>query len=189
MRAGGFTFVPTLLLFLFQSSPSPKTGCYAMASMFMGEAAGFQSSPGPKTGCYVLHCSLDIFHFFVSILTRPEDRVLRQAVQSPGGSEGVSILTRPEDRVLPAAPSRSMEAPPDPSFQSSPGPKTGCYPALAGGSQRPAQRVESSPGPKTGCYTGGPAAKAGGPRSHSFNPHPARRPGASSAFPGRFLPG
>ena len=85
----------------------------------------------------------------VSILTRPEGRVLLQAAggsgnsilfqSSPGPKAGcyamtlhisrqspvVSILTRPEGRVLPGG-GRHIPAAAA-WFQSSPGPKAGCY--------------------------------------------------------------
>ncbi len=63
---------------------------------------------------------------------------------------GVSILTRPEDRVRPDG------------FLSTSGMLSG---------------FQSSPGPKTGCdHRGGRASRA---TAAGFNPHPARRPGAT----------
>ncbi len=64
-------------------------------------AAGvFQSSPGPKAGCYDVSVGAELL------------------------GEQVSILTRPEGRVLPGAANRVMACY---KFQSSPGPKAGCY--------------------------------------------------------------
>ncbi len=84
----------------------------------------------------------------------------------------VSILTRPEDRVQQCAPGTRGG---DGMFQSSPGPKTGCNGGVLPG--RNSYRLfQSSPGPKTGCNgIDGYGVVAG----HCFNPHPARRPGAT----------
>ena len=61
----------------------------------------FQSSPGPKTGCYVRYPPVpNLIINAVSILTRPEDRVLRYQAHDAFRDVAVSILTRPEDRVL-----------------------------------------------------------------------------------------
>ena len=90
---------------------------------------------------------------YVSILTRPEGRVLPGVRgQRPAGS-AVSILTRPEGRVLPAGR------------------------GWLGGKWMPFQ---SSPGPKAGCYAG-TASEI--PPLLGFNPHPARRPGATFRAP------
>ncbi len=61
----------------------------------------FQSSPGPKAGCY-----LDLYWF--------EESMIR-----------VSILTRPESRMLHGTGKTHLLA--AIVFQSSPGPKAGCY--------------------------------------------------------------
>ena len=135
----------------------------------------------------------------VSILTRPEGRVRHPAhlidsllpgfnphpTRRPGAtlwlvavahpSTMVSILTRPEGRVRQwsriAIERRSQV------FQSSPDPKAGCdgwrryRRGLSSGFQ-------SSPDPKAGCdlYSYVPSATA----DDRFNPHPTRRPGATS---------
>ncbi len=84
----------------------------------------------------------------VSILTRPEGRVLRRTAAEIVVADLVSILTRPEGRVLldhsgPSVPYRT--------FQSSPGPKAECYmSALRDVSFR--MTFQSSPGPKAECY-------------------------------------
>ena len=39
---------------LFQSSPGPKAGCYAIGLVITYLGNKFQSSPGPKAGCYSL---------------------------------------------------------------------------------------------------------------------------------------
>ena len=95
-------------------------------------------------------------------------------------------------------------------FQSSPGPKTGCYGLLfnvdalrgvlssfnphparrPGATSSPVRRAtgrspmfQSSPGPKTGCCLPKRALCATANRSPFLNPHPARRPGATSPGP------
>ncbi len=110
---------------LFQSSPGPKAGCYRRGVRLCVHSDAFQSSPGPKAGCYGRRRQHRVAGIAVSILTRPEGRVLRVAVilrdglhplfqSSPGPKAGcyasrsassrsvrsVSILTRPEGRVL-----------------------------------------------------------------------------------------
>ena len=59
----------------------------------------FQSSSAPKDGCYVndavLPGTID-----VSILIRPEGRMLREALLACPCAGGVSILIRPEGRML-----------------------------------------------------------------------------------------
>ncbi len=134
----------------------------------------FQSSPGPKAECYVGEGFPPRRRQLVSILTRPEGRVLRETLKdfpqgwiefqsSPGpkaecyvaddvvviARDAVSILTRPEGRVLP----RQMRLfATEQEFQSSPGPKAECYARRGRRSRR-----------ASGC----------------FNPHPARRPSAT----------
>ena len=60
----------------------------------------------------------------VSILTRPEGRVLPAAVGVVVAAYAVSILTRPEGRVLLHIDLLLFS---DYRFQSSPDPKAGCY--------------------------------------------------------------
>ncbi len=134
--------------------------------------------------------------YTVSILTRPEGRMLWEEFIYVFQVESVSILTRPEGRMLSGcdreigaiAPFQSSPGPkagcyvdatlerPDlvEAFQSSPGPKAGCYrPSMC---PSPAAEVfQSSPGPKAGCYSRSGPEMAHGLR---FNPHPARRPDA-----------
>ncbi len=134
----------------------------------------------------------------VSILTRPEGRMLSRSSDRLETKKAiVSILTRPEGRMLFYA---FHEGEADKiEFQSSPGPKAGCY-AHPGGLEavgkrfnpHPARRpdammgqlmvvasvgaFQSSPGPKAGCYVHPCCLQSGGERG--FNPHPARRPDA-----------
>ena len=60
----------------------------------------FQSSPVPRGGCYAQQLAADIRKEMVSILTRPEGRVLRTNPGAVDRPPAVSILTRPEGRVL-----------------------------------------------------------------------------------------
>jgi len=85
----------------FQSSPGPKAECYATVTAAPLLATTFQSSPGPKAECYRCRHGHDLDGGAVSILTRPEGRVL--PYPRPfcyGEALRVSILTRPEGRVL-----------------------------------------------------------------------------------------
>ncbi len=160
---------------MFQSSPGPKTGCNRSGvRSIMSRSRLFQSSPGPKTGCNNGGSEPYRDCIFVSILTRPEDRVQPHSCRQCPRPSRVSILTRPEDRVQRSRRGDNCYA--GSRFQSSPGPKTGCntirakrLPSVGSVSilTRPEDRVQhrvsasivgvfrvvfqSSPGPKTGC--------------------------------------
>ena len=107
----------------FQSSPGPKTGCYATITMLRPSTLGFNPHPVRRPGATCNSTAL-VQSRLVSILTRSEDRVLRHRRLLLCRDQLVSILTRSEDRVL-----RPVQLPAhaDIEFQSSPGPKTGCY--------------------------------------------------------------
>ena len=139
----------------------------------------FQSSPGQKAGC---------------------NGRWRQSGRSPCP---VSILTRPEGRVQPGpAPAPNCTR----WFQSSPGQKAGCNGVGVVSVQSYVTGFQSSPGQKAGCNDGAwvsdlprspvsiltrpegrvqPILKprVGGSKG-CFNPHPARRPGATSTRQG-----
>ena len=66
---------------VFQSSPGAKTGCYKVRETEPVHYSIFQSSPGAKTGCYSALADMDVDKLKISILTRCEDRVLRQTRQ------------------------------------------------------------------------------------------------------------
>ena len=85
---------------VFQSSPDPKAGCYTSLPGSPSAANMFQSSPDPKAGCYVDYYLRYSHRREVSILTRPEGRVLPDF-------KGIKVALR--------------------WFQSSPDPKAGCY--------------------------------------------------------------
>ena len=94
----------------FQSSPGPKAGCYPRIRRPVGNLKLFQSSPGPKAGCYYLTSRYGGGNDTVSILTRPEGRVLPRRWATPALRAPVSILTRPEGRVLRGVELRSSVA-------------------------------------------------------------------------------
>src|SRR5579884_1217812 len=163
--------------FLFQSSPGPKTGCHVIEALArqVVAAALFQSSPGPKTGCHGLISPSMTRRLPVSILTRPEDRV------PPLGQDGedqqlpVSILTRPEDRV-PRPVEHGVKVVVDRvSILTRPEDRVPRASVLLPLRRfrhvsiltRPEDRV-----PPT-------RATSGSSRRPGFNPHPARRPGAT----------
>ena len=69
---------PLLMAFntAFQSSPAPKDGCYSEPEYYLGASVLFQSSPAPKDGCYIFFRRDPFEVAKISILTRPEGRVL-----------------------------------------------------------------------------------------------------------------
>ena len=85
---------------MFQSSPAPKGECYTGAATGLVSAIMFQSSPAPKGECYASPMRFHLRPLVVSILTRPEGRVLRLRECERRLGHLVSILTRPEGRVL-----------------------------------------------------------------------------------------
>ena len=87
---------------------------------------------------------------------------------------GVSILTRPEGRVLPA---RTAAWRTRKTFQSSPGPKAGCY-ILTSGRAVAIFKVSILTRPE-GRVLRENVALTREAYVPSFNPHPARRPGAT----------
>ncbi len=84
----------------FQSSPGPKAECYYRIAAVRATVQAFQSSPGPKAECYPIEALGCQPRRRVSILTRPEGRVLRDRSAHVQRGHAVSILTRPEGRVL-----------------------------------------------------------------------------------------
>ena len=111
----------------------------------------FQSSPGLLAGCNRYDLRPDADPASVSILTRPGGRVQPAWLEETELTAPVSILTRPEGRVQPCR--ETTVSPRSTRFQSSPGQKAGCNPDW-----ETRRRV----------------------RCAGFNPHPARRPGATS---------
>ena len=112
-----------LLFYWFQSSSSPKAGCYAMPSIMPRKESLFQSSSSPKAGCYtfVVKAASSAQCFNPHPARRPD------ATKGDGATPlnyTVSILIQPEGRML-----RQFLAVPVPrnKFQSSSSPKAGCY--------------------------------------------------------------
>ncbi len=88
----------------------------------------------------------------VSILSRPEGRLLQHAQQGYGEAQYVSILSRPEGRLL-----RSGSTTPPwatSGFNPQPPRRTAATWVSSGASARPAM-FQSSAAPKDGCYGGG----------------------------------
>ena len=182
----------------FQSSPGQKAGCNRPALDAEGPQLWFQSSPGQKAGCnLVVRPEVVMGLRVVSILTRPEGRVQRLAhCERWVPRVPVSILTRPEGRVQlrrDVGIDRSLW------FQSSPGQKAGCNKVVgrpsAGGLlvsilTRPEGRVQLQgvvallPVLAVSILTRPegrvqPLTPSTATLTACFNPHPARRPGAT----------
>ena len=160
----------------------------------------FQSSPDPKAGCdHALLCPL--LHITnVSILTRPEGRMRRCGRPPVCRPARVSILTRPEGRMRlgpgcdcghtccvsiltrPEGRMRPPEAAPDVARTES----VSILTRPEGRMRREEVRAmlaqlrwfQSSPDPKAGCDPA--SAPRGCCRRACFNPHPTRRPDATT---------
>ena len=91
----------------------------------------------------------------VSILTRPEGRVRPPRRKARTPANRVSILTRPEGRVR----------------------------LFRCAHRRTCSRFQSSPDPKAGCDA--PFPPSSPPEIRCFNPHPTRRPGATTRARGK----
>jgi len=137
--------------FAFQSSPGPKTGSNAQISVpYTLVTSTFQSSPGPKTGSNIKETVSADFEDDVSILSRPEDREQLWMKNVHGTGD---------------------------LFQSSPGPKTGSNDCTIRAARTgPAVSILSRPEDRE---QRGVAWQADGTAT-SFNPLPARRPGATT---------
>ena len=186
---------------MFQSSPGPKARCHYHRTdrCVNREQVSILTRPEGQVPRGRLWHALRREHA-VSILTRPEGQVppltcsgpltLSDRFQSSPGPKArchvsidgasttysnlVSILTRHEGQVpLCCTPSLARYS----WFQSSPGPKARCH---LSGRRRAGSRskFQSSPGPKARCHRTG--CRRSHRQSQSFNPHPARRPGATS---------
>jgi len=107
-RRSGATLVPVQAQMapLFQSSPDPKVGCYAPSYHGLADWLCFNPHPTRRSGATNVWTQFVIL-YGVSILTRPEGRVLRPGRCLVRCRFQVSILTRPEGRVLPGGDSRS----------------------------------------------------------------------------------
>ena len=85
---------------VFQSSPGQKAGCNRRVYGRRSlRLIGFQSSPGQKAGCNVRAAASRKMLSMVSILTRPEGRMQHWCPPCAVAIYNVSILTRPEGRM------------------------------------------------------------------------------------------
>ena len=87
---------------MFQSSPGPKAGCFLSSVGDSAAYASFNPHPARKPGASVISKIYIPFNH-VSILTRPESRVLLLSETQYTHKYIVSTLTRPESRVLRSA--------------------------------------------------------------------------------------
>jgi len=86
---------------VFQSSPDPKAGCYLEASAAEVIVSEFQSSPDPKAGCYLNMASQPTGAVLFQSSPDPKAGCYPRIGHLVEVAAGVSILTRPEGRVLP----------------------------------------------------------------------------------------
>ncbi len=116
-RSDGDTYVVSILT-------RPEGRVLPHALPVRGHKQGFQSSPDPKAGCYGLAIAAPacLTCFNPHPTRRPGATVVESHVVDVAG---VSILTRPEGRVLPSGAEAQVRMA---MFQSSPDPKAGCYP-------------------------------------------------------------
>ena len=188
----------TTLISLFQSSPGQKAGCNIASSATFALKAGFQSSPGQKARCNpVTDYEDQSMYCFnphparrpgatrvgrrhrlpqrVSILTRPEGRVQPSVGANVYETAAVvSILTRPEGRVQPMVKGQlklarrvSILTRPEGRVQPLAYQQRQAVLSEVSILTRPEGRVQPPVGPP---YLA---------RPECFNPHPARRPGAT----------
>ena len=108
---------------MFQSSPAPRRGRYAIMTCAFGTSDMFQSSPAPRRGRYFGRlCNRN--DALVSILARTEARALRSPGRMGCHNWYVSILARTEARALQTLSCKILELH---LFQSSPAPRRGRY--------------------------------------------------------------
>ena len=112
-----------MLVFLFQSSPSPKAGSYEFDGALEARLNGFNPLPARRPGATVNYLHQFIFPK-VSILSQPEGRELLLGTDLHRAGQEVSILSQPEGRELPLG---RLALNFDIMFQSSPSPKAGSY--------------------------------------------------------------
>ncbi len=156
---------------MFQSSPDPKAGCYIPFQAAPTTLPSFNPHPTRRPGATISN-NHGILTNKVSILTRPEGRVLPAILFPRLGYLFVSILTRPEGRVLQGH-NQSMGRTPRVSILTRP---EGRVLHSGGFGAKGLVLFQSSPDPKAGCYQ---IEDAGKYSPRGFNPHPTRRPGAT----------
>ena len=145
----------------FQPPPGPKAGCYLPVSQCDAVVGGgfnlhparrpgatrlsafnlpgskrFQSSPGPKAGCYADYLTgigVDVSGFNPHPAFGPGATACRQLAQGRKGRFNPHPARRPGATAIWYSNAAAQTA-----FQSSPGPKAGCYPRQAGPTALPA---------------------------------------------------
>jgi len=160
----------------FQSSPDPKAGCYPSVTVVSALSTVFQSSPDPKAGCYGPDRLRPPGHNRFQSSPDPKAGCYHASGYVANAWLRVSILTRPEGRVLRHLAKQSLTPT---KFQSSPDPKAGCYRDHYLQVRASTLRFNPHPTRRPGATTASPT-KSGG--RASFNPHPTRRPGATTVF-------
>ena len=190
----------------FQSSPVPKDGCNAVASIIEPHIirVSILTRPEGRVQPETLRGKAQSV-FYVSILTRPEGRVQHPFGQLGFRTATVSILTRPEGRVqpiveLPRKLSGGVSILTRPEGRVQLHPATGLkYDIQVSILTRPEGRVQplvlkpplrlegfqSSPVPKDGCNQ---QSRTLGIGVGGFNPHPSRRTGATTELPTNPIP-
>ena len=183
----------------FNPQPPRRTAATCSAKyVTLSDSPRFQSSAAPKDGCYGHTWSDESKQFIVSILSRPEGRLLlgmpiqattatmfqssaapkdgcyyRRAVGDVRGLD-VSILSRPEGRLLPSC--CSFISIHSSGFQSSAAPKDGCY-CICWVCPTAHQSFNPQPPRRTAATRTGGFARD---RAHTrFNPQPPRRTAAT----------
>ena len=165
-------------VFRFNPHPARRPGATAQSGADEVLRELFQSSPGQKAGCNVIVDGRVMSHPVVSILTRPEGRVqLRAPSVRSHGTIWVSILTRPEGRVQRDRTRGRTDHCSEVSILTRP----------EGRVQRDRTRGRTDHCSEVSILTRPEgrvqhrAIITGGRASSGFNPHPARRPGATRA--------
>ena len=157
----------------FQSSPGPKAGCYAPRNWLPSASPKFQSSPGPKAGCYgVAVLDLD-GDGLVSILTRPEGRVL--LADWVGDPDGDGRFNPHPARRPGATPTGLGPTGATSGFNPHPARRPGATGPAGVTVRRTLVSILTRPEGRVLPPVNLPLSR---PRT-GFNPHPARRPGAT----------
>ncbi len=183
---------------VFQSSSAPRDGCYpgfsgqrsisichfnphpprgtdatSTTALEIEPDGIFQSSSAPRDGCYPVKKVPHSWFADISILIRPEGRMLPSVPIRVPWALCISILIRPEGRMLPAStlsrhrlshfnphPPRGTDATrftvsvsvPN-EFQSSSAPRDGCYRKRRRITVTNTVPFQSSSAPRDGCYS------------------------------------
>ncbi len=159
---------------MFQSSPSPKAGRYDRAVLRLGGHPCFNPRPARRPGATRIEDGEVAAWFHVSILAQPEGRALRRRLATIEGLLKVSILAQPEGRALLQ---RADVLQWRHVFQSSPSPKAGRY-ILAAVVVHGQELVSILAQPEGRALRDD--RRPWQSSNASFNPRPARRPGATA---------